>query len=81
MGSGCSSVGIAVASDARGPRFESRHRQKLILNVLYWKEMKAHINPSFCVYEMPNQFAKDNNQNCLTIGPVAFFYYRAKCTT
>ena len=27
MGSGCSSVGRAVASNTRGPRFESRHRQ------------------------------------------------------
>ena len=26
-GSGCGSVGKAVASDTRGPRFESRHRQ------------------------------------------------------
>ena len=27
-GSGCGSVGRAVASDSRGPRFESCHRQK-----------------------------------------------------
>ena len=26
--SGCGSVGRAVASDTRGPRFESSHRQK-----------------------------------------------------
>ena len=30
MGSGCGSVGRAVASDTRGPRFESSHRQKFI---------------------------------------------------
>ena len=30
QGSGCSSVGRAVASDIRGPRFESSHRQKFI---------------------------------------------------
>ena len=30
MGSGCDSVGRAVASDTRGPRFESSHRQKII---------------------------------------------------
>ena len=30
MGSGCGSVGRAVASDSRGPRFESSHRQKFI---------------------------------------------------
>ena len=28
MGSGCGSVGRAVASDSRGPRFESSHWQK-----------------------------------------------------
>ena len=35
------SVGKAVASNSRGPRFESHHQQKCILNVycqLYWKE-------------------------------------------
>ena len=40
-GSGCGSVGRAVASDTRGPRFESSHRQKIILNIycqLYWKD-------------------------------------------
>ena len=29
-GSGCGSVGRAVASDTRGPRFESSHQQKFI---------------------------------------------------
>ena len=29
-GNGCGSVGRAVASDTRGPRFESSHRQKFI---------------------------------------------------
>ena len=29
-GSGCGSVGRAVASDTRGPRFESSHRQNLL---------------------------------------------------
>ena len=28
VGSGCSSVGRAVTSDTRDPRFESSHRQK-----------------------------------------------------
>ena len=32
-GSGCGSVGRAVASDTRGPRFESSHQQKFI-NIL-----------------------------------------------
>ena len=30
LGSGCGSVGRAVASDTRGPRFESSHWQKFI---------------------------------------------------
>ena len=30
LGSGCGSVGRAVASNTRGPRFESSHRQKFI---------------------------------------------------
>ena len=30
VGSGCGSVGRAVASDARGPQFESSHRQNII---------------------------------------------------
>ena len=41
MGSGCDSVGRAVASDSRGPRFESSHQQEFILNIycqLYWKD-------------------------------------------
>ena len=29
MGSGCGAVGGAVASDTRGPRFKSSHRQNL----------------------------------------------------
>ena len=40
-GSGGGSVGRAVASDSRGPWFESSHRQKFILNIycqLYWKD-------------------------------------------
>ena len=31
----CGSVGRAVASDTRGPRFESSHRQKFILNICF----------------------------------------------
>ena len=40
-GSGCGSVGRVVGSNSRGPRFESSHRQKFILNIycqLYWKD-------------------------------------------
>ena len=33
-GSGCGSVGRAVASNSRGPWFESRLRQNFILNIL-----------------------------------------------
>ena len=31
MGSGCGSVGRAVASKSRGPQFESRHGQKIYI--------------------------------------------------
>ena len=40
-GSGGGSVGRAVASNSRGPRFESSNRQKITLNIycqLYWKD-------------------------------------------
>ena len=44
-GSGCGSVGRGVASETRGPRFESSHRQKciFILNIclmstVFWKD-------------------------------------------
>ena len=33
MGSGGGSVGRVVASNSRGPRFESSHRQVFILNI------------------------------------------------
>ena len=39
--SGGGSVGRAVASNSRGPRFESSHQQKFISNIywqLYWKD-------------------------------------------
>ena len=42
LGSGGGSVGKAVASDTRGPRFNSRHQQSFYLNnvycQLYWKD-------------------------------------------
>ena len=42
LGSGCGSVGIAVASNTRGPRFESSHRQTFIFNIcLLWTVLKS----------------------------------------
>ena len=45
MGSGCDSVGRAVASDTKGLQLESSHRQKFIyllniclLSAVYWKD-------------------------------------------
>ena len=41
QGSGCGSVGKAVASNSRGPWFESSHWQKFIMNIyskLNWKD-------------------------------------------
>ena len=47
MGSGCGSVGRAVASNTRGPQFESSHPQKFIyilniclLSTVFWKDEK-----------------------------------------
>ena len=40
-GSGCGSVGRAVASNSRGLWFKSSHRQKILLNIycqLFWKD-------------------------------------------
>ena len=40
-GSGCCSDGLAVATDSRGPQFESSHWHKFISNVfsqLYWRD-------------------------------------------
>ena len=40
-GSGCGSVGRVVATNSKGPQFESSHRQKYILNIygqLYRKD-------------------------------------------
>ena len=39
-GSGCGSVGRAVASNSRGPRFKSRHRKKFIFNILLSNVLK-----------------------------------------
>ena len=35
MGSGCGSVGRGVASDTRGPRFESSHGETYIQTIFY----------------------------------------------
>ena len=50
-GSGCDAVGRAVASDTRGPRFESSHRQIYMYYQLYWKdenkEKRGRERPNF----------------------------------
>ena len=42
MGSGFGSAGRVVASKTRGPQFESSHRPKILLNIVYcqvyWKD-------------------------------------------
>ena len=68
MGSGCGAVGRAVASDTRGPGFESSHRQ-LLLNIYLLlpvcrkdenKEKEAGNGPFFkkifCCIEMKREF-------------------------
>ena len=51
MGSGCGSVGTAVASDTRDPQFESRHWQSFIYQLYIRKddkkEKEAGNGPSF----------------------------------
>ena len=54
MGIGCGSVGRAVASDTRGPQFESSHWQDFIMNIFTdncWKdennEKEAENGPIF----------------------------------
>ena len=37
---GCGSVGRAVASYTRGLRFESSHRQKILMNILHCERLK-----------------------------------------
>ena len=34
LGSGCGSVGRAVIINSKGPRFESSHQQKILLNII-----------------------------------------------
>ena len=43
MGSGCGSVGRAVTSHTRGPRFESRHRQ------IFIEHLFSTVNCTYCI--------------------------------
>ena len=43
QGCGCGSVGREIASNFRSPRFESSHRQKIILNIYCQLFEKAKI--------------------------------------
>ena len=63
-GSGCGSVGRAVAFKTRGPRFESSHQQKFIyilnicfLSTVYWKEENKEKEAG------DGPFLKNNNKN------------------
>ena len=54
-GSGCGSVGRAVTSNSRGPRFESSHRQKYKLNIycqLYWIDENKEKRPRLVHFKM-----------------------------
>ena len=54
-GSGCGSVGRAVASETRGPRFESSHRQKIynicLLSTVYWKDENKEKGGGDCPFK------------------------------
>ena len=56
-GSGCGSVGRAVASDSRDPWFESRHRQNFIFQLYNRKdenkEKEAENGPSLKIKKQP----------------------------
>ena len=67
MGSCCGSVGRAVTSGPRGPRLESSHRQKIVLNIycqLYKenKQKEAGIGP-FLKKTSCNVFFSVANEN------------------
>ena len=58
LGSGCDSVGRAVASDTRGPWFESSHRQKFIytlniclLSTVHWKNENKEKWPGMALFK------------------------------
>ena len=59
QGSGCGSVGTAVASDTRDPQFKSRHLQNFIHQIIYQlfnlKEKKrlgkAHLSKNVMEYK------------------------------
>ena len=74
-GSGCGSVGRAVASNTKGSRFESSHRQKLIyllniclLSTVYWKdESKVKKRPGMAHF-------KKNSYTCRVVVVVQCSY-------
>ena len=79
-GSGCGTVGRAVAYDTRGPGFESSHRQ-LLLNIYLLltvcrkdenKEKEAGNGPSFkkTKYLISN---KENNHNVVVVAQLFFW--------
>ena len=75
-GSGCGSVGRAVASNTRDPRFESRHRQSFIYQLYIRKdenkEKEAGNGPSFkkTKYLISN---KENNHNVVVVAQLFFW--------
>ena len=67
-GSGCGSVGKAVASDTTGPRFESSHWQKFIyilniflLSTMYWKEKIKKKRPGMAHFLKKQTNIKDQS--------------------
>ena len=70
MGSGCGSVGWAVASDTRDPQFESRHRQNFIYQ-LYdrkgEKEKEAGNDPILIKKTLNKLVSKQQNSGHLEV--------------
>ena len=69
LGSGCGSVGWAVASNSKGPQFESSHLQTFILNIYCQLCEKTKIKkrgrewPTFIKKSTQNDKIRVNNKN------------------
>ena len=79
VGSGCGSVGRAVASDSRDPLFESRHRQKISIehfnvNCIEKTKIKKKRQQSFYFKKRLAQVAAHATVDCSNAENWKFFY-------
>ena len=81
LGSGCGSVGRAVASNSRGPQFESSHWQKFILNIycqLYWKDENKEKEDGIGTFKKIRSFGVYMIDHALTV-PFMFASFQFTC--